>query len=59
MLTGTMLQRFSCGVSFFLKSVFFVVLTIFTDLNPIGRCSDGARAIQVRHCGDAIVIRLV
>ena len=59
MLTGTMLQRFSCEFSCFLKSVFFVVPTIFTDLNPIVLCPDGARAIQARHCGEAMVIRLV
>jgi hypothetical protein len=39
---------------FFLKSVIFVVLTIFTELDPIGRCAVGPRLIQVNHPGAVI-----
>ena len=47
----------ACANLSFLKSVFFVVLTKFTVLDPIGRCAVGPRVIQVRHSGEAISTR--
>jgi hypothetical protein len=37
----------------------FVVLAIFTDLDPIKRAADGPRRNQVSHSGELMRTRLV
>ena len=49
----------SPAACFFLKFVFFVVLTSFGELDPIERCADGPRRIHARHSGALICTRLV
>src|SRR4051812_27030348 len=39
---------------FLLKSMLFVVLTIFAGLDPMRRAADGPRLIQVSHSGEMI-----
>ena len=39
--------------------MFLVVLTIFTELDPMRRAADGARLIQVRHSDEMISTKLV
>jgi hypothetical protein len=58
-LMGTLLPRLTCKASSFFKSLFFVVLTIFTELDPIGRCAVGPRVIHARHSELTIFTRLV
>src|SRR5260370_2111406 len=42
---------------FFLKSMLFVVLTIFTELDPMRRAADGPRLIHAAHSLQAISTR--
>ncbi len=46
------------SVTRFLKSVFFVGLTIFGKLDPIRRAVDGPRLIHLRHSSEMISITL-
>ena len=45
--------------SFFLRSLIFVVLTIFNGLDPMGRAADGPRVDQVRHSWELILTMFV
>jgi hypothetical protein len=42
-----------------INSMLFVVLAIFTGLDPIGRCADGPRRIQASKSGARIWTKLV
>ena len=48
-------EAFSLPASFFLRSMIFVVLTIFNGLDPMRRAADGPRVNQVRHSWELIL----